>query len=333
MGAGLKKALRKEATDDDATEDKELESKADEVTEENEEEPELKTSGTAALASSGVATEVEEVDADEDHDNDSSKRVYGTYQCSLITPLKTTSGTLIISNRSLSFKGDAFSDVVPFIDDSALPSGIEKSGGATSGSWVDGVMKSDAVPLWYYGVIGLKNVKNLTIYWSQIKMVLPRRYLLRQSAVEVFMKNGRSYLLNFSKSQRNEVFRMLCDVLRLPDELNPRKRVTASGLTQKWKQRKISNFEYLMKLNTLAGRSYNDLTQYPVFPWIIKDYKSDYIDLNDISIYRDLSKPLGALNEARAELYREKYREVLRRRMRARRGKQVDHWLAILQTN
>ena len=310
MGAGLKKALRKEATDDDATEDKELESKADEVTEENEEEPELKTSGTAALASSGVATEVEEVDADEDHDNDSSKRVYGTYQCSLITPLKTTSGTLIISNRSLSFKGDAFSDVVPFIDDSALPSGIEKSGGATSGSWVDGVMKSDAVPLWYYGVIGLKNVKNLTIYWSQIKMVLPRRYLLRQSAVEVFMKNGRSYLLNFSKSQRNEVFRMLCDVLRLPDELNPRKRVTAAGLTQKWKQRKISNFEYLMKLNTLAGRSYNDLTQYPVFPWIIKDYKSDYIDLNDISIYRDLSKPLGALNEARAELYREKYRET-----------------------
>jgi len=29
-----------------------------------------------------------------------------------------------------------------------------------------------------------------------------------------------------------------------------------------------------MCLNTLAGRSYNDLMQYPVFPWVIADYDS-----------------------------------------------------------
>jgi hypothetical protein len=28
----------------------------------------------------------------------------------------------------------------------------------------------------------------------------------------------------------------------------------------------MSNFEYLMRINMLAGRSCNDLTQYPVFP-------------------------------------------------------------------
>jgi WD repeat and FYVE domain-containing protein 3 len=37
----------------------------------------------------------------------------------------------------------------------------------------------------------------------------------------------------------------------------------------------ISNFQYLIHLNTLAGRSYNDLTQYPVFPWIIADWDSE----------------------------------------------------------
>lgn len=37
----------------------------------------------------------------------------------------------------------------------------------------------------------------------------------------------------------------------------------------------ISNFQYLMHLNTLAGRSYNDLMQYPVFPWILADYDSE----------------------------------------------------------
>lgn len=32
-----------------------------------------------------------------------------------------------------------------------------------------------------------------------------------------------------------------------------------------------------MHLNTLAGRSYNDLMQYPVFPWILADYDSEVI--------------------------------------------------------
>lgn len=41
------------------------------------------------------------------------------------------------------------------------------------------------------------------------------------------------------------------------------------------KRGEISNFQYLMHLNTLAGRSYNDLMQYPVFPWILADYDSE----------------------------------------------------------
>lgn len=36
------------------------------------------------------------------------------------------------------------------------------------------------------------------------------------------------------------------------------------SVVQKWVQREISNFEYLMQLNTIAGRTYNDLSQYPV---------------------------------------------------------------------
>lgn len=32
-----------------------------------------------------------------------------------------------------------------------------------------------------------------------------------------------------------------------------------------------------MFLNTSAGRTYNDLTNYPVFPWILADYTSDTV--------------------------------------------------------
>jgi hypothetical protein len=40
-------------------------------------------------------------------------------------------------------------------------------------------------------------------------------------------------------------------------------------------------------------------TQYPVFPWVIADYASEQLDLNDSKTFRDLSKPIGALNKER----------------------------------
>jgi hypothetical protein len=35
-------------------------------------------------------------------------------------------------------------------------------------------------------------------------------------------------------------------------------------MTARWQDFEISNLQYLMHLNTVAGRSYNDITQYPV---------------------------------------------------------------------
>lgn len=43
-----------------------------------------------------------------------------------------------------------------------------------------------------------------------------------------------------------------------------------------------------MTLST--GRTYNDLNQYPVFPWVLTNYESEELDLSQPSNYRDLSK-------------------------------------------
>ena len=61
----------------------------------------------------------------------------------------------------------------------------------------------------------------------------------------------------------------------------------------------------------LAGRTYNDLNQYPVFPWILADYTSESLDLNDPATFRDLSKPVGALDEKRLAFFRERYQGML----------------------
>lgn len=66
-----------------------------------------------------------------------------------------------------------------------------------------------------------------------------------------------------------------------------------------------------MHLNTLAGRSYNDLMQYPVFPWILADYDSLELDLNEPATFRDLTKPMGAQSPDRLEQFRKRYKVII----------------------
>lgn len=54
-------------------------------------------------------------------------------------------------------------------------------------------------------------------------------------------------------------------------------------------------FKFLNLNFLLIGRSYNDLNQYPVFPWILANYESDEIDLKQPTNFRDLSKVLEYL--------------------------------------
>lgn len=63
-----------------------------------------------------------------------------------------------------------------------------------------------------------------------------------------------------------------------------------------------------MYLNTLAGRSYNDLMQYPVFPWILADYDAEELDLTDASTFRDFTKPMGAQSLDRLEQFKKRFR-------------------------
>ncbi len=73
-----------------------------------------------------------------------------------------------------------------------------------------------------------------------------------------------------------------------------------------WSIGYLNNYDYIMILNTLAGRTYNDFAQYPIFPWIIKDYSTPTISL-DQDIYRDLTYPIFAQEEKKREELLNKY--------------------------
>ncbi|KAK2075812.1 hypothetical protein QBZ16_001553 [Prototheca wickerhamii] len=80
--------------------------------------------------------------------------------------------------------------------------------------------------------------------------------------------------------------------------------------TQAWQRGELTNLDYLLFLNLIAGRSFADLTQYPVFPWVLRDYESEELDLDDRAAFRDLSRPVGALSPARLEAAWARYREM-----------------------
>ncbi|KAJ7327170.1 hypothetical protein JRQ81_016929 [Phrynocephalus forsythii] len=162
-------------------------------------------------------------------------------------------------------------------------------------------------------------------YWGYKRRVYKRRYLLQPIAVEVFSGDGRNYLLAFQKGVRNKVYqRYFKLILNLPvfrTSISPffcfdlplsgllSTLVGEKSVTQRWERGEISNFQYLMHLNTLAGRSYNDLMQYPVFPWILADYDSEELDLSNPKTFRNLAKPMGAQTDERLAQYKKRYKD------------------------
>lgn len=156
--------------------------------------------------------------------------------------------------------------------------------------------------------------------YAQLLNVAERRFLFRDVALEVFFGDGRSYLLIFSTGVRAKVIQQLLQYvqtvsLHAPTLLGSSDHRTAGALAKfvdnsalrkackRWEAREISNFEYLMTLNTHAGRTYNDVTAYPVFPWVIADWESDELDLSKPETFRILSLPMGGQTPERRRAY------------------------------
>lgn len=154
---------------------------------------------------------------------------------------------------------------------------------------------------------------------SSVCAIYLRRYRLRDTAMEIFFRRGkhRNFFVDFGHTREDERHRQafaraLMDVaptgcFKQYPSMSPYRLVPELGVQEKWVSGRMSNFDYLMALNTISGRSFNDLCQYPVMPWIISQYDKDTIDLNDPASFRDLTKPVGALNETRLKDFLERF--------------------------
>ena len=156
------------------------------------------------------------------------------------------------------------------------------------------------------------------IAFTDLYSVYRRRYQLQQNALEFYDVHSSGTLVAFTSNKEREA--VLSKVLqsKLPNSIFNSNYGTLisyskfmsnlkARIVSQWLSGKMTNFDFLMHLNSFAGRSFNDLTQYPVFPWVIADYDSEEIDLDDPATYRDLSKPMGAVGDERARQFQERY--------------------------
>ena len=139
-----------------------------------------------------------------------------------------------------------------------------------------------------------KDLYKISLNYDEIKWVFRRRYYYKNSALEIFTKTNKSYYFNFKyESDRevviNEIKSKFKSLFKIKDDLKEPKdnmdniigysndlhknKVKLSRIIAKWKEWKITNFEFLMYINLIGNRSYNDLSQYPVFPWILSNYE------------------------------------------------------------
>ena len=139
-----------------------------------------------------------------------------------------------------------------------------------------------------------------TVLFKDLKYVLRRTFCHHPTAIEFFTVLHNSYFIDFRGTSVDKVMSYFKTSYVPRDTIvqmsDFRTFFAESGKTNLWVERKISNFEYLMYLNIYSGRSFNSPSQYPFFPWILKDYTSSLIDLSNPDVYRDLSLPIGATN-------------------------------------
>ena len=112
-------------------------------------------------------------------------------------------------------------------------------------------------------------------------------YCCQQSALELFFRKGgftdSLYLFFTERKIRDRVYRKIAS--RLPESAIVQKLSESNidlikrlKLDIQWQSGKLPNFDYLMQLNIASGRSIQDITHYPVFPWILKR-TSAFLDL------------------------------------------------------
>ena len=146
--------------------------------------------------------------------------------------------------------------------------------------------------LHFYPLVNARPSEQLQVLFRGINFAMRFTYLQERIGVQIhtYASPHPLILLFDSEDKRENLFSYLQSRVKFHNPADD-----LANMTDLWVKGNLSNFQYLTCLNNLSGRTVLDLSQYPVFPWVLRNYHGEEIDLADSANFRDLSKPMGAL--------------------------------------
>ena len=134
---------------------------------------------------------------------------------------------------------------------------------------------------------------------KDIEEIITRRYLYNYQAFEIFLKNGKSYYFNlYSKDYLKQFLDKIKEIKDINNIINiitePVKYFNKENYYNQWVEDQISTYQYLLYLNKFSSRSFNDINQYPIFPWIFRESDlGSQLNKEQMPKLRDLRYPIS----------------------------------------
>ena len=159
----------------------------------------------------------------------------------------------------------------------------------------------------------VKAFKNEQFYYlcmpfSDISLIYRKRFNASTEAVYIKTKEGQENMFYFPNKNTDQFLAAMEGVAEVKKD--PYASYLKSEEPFKWVDKAMSNWEYLQWLNEIAGRNYNDITQYPVLPWVfVGEEINEAPSPQEIhKYYRDLTKNMGSHgSKERVSRFLEKY--------------------------
>ena len=130
----------------------------------------------------------------------------------------------------------------------------------------------------------LKKDKKIVLEFNDIKEVVNRTFFYSWVSFEIFLKNGKSFLFNLFVEETNYDMLEFLKQKEIPVIRKATEYFRKEEFAKKWKEEKITTFDYILLLNKYSSRTYNDPNQYPVMPWIFLEEGIDFVRNFDLPI-------------------------------------------------
>lgn len=111
---------------------------------------------------------------------------------------------------------------------------------------------------------------------NEIRIILTRKRANDETALEFWTIYGKAILLDFAPVKSSVILSKLDKVemkyLAMKQTQKANELFENCMFTMFWKKGLCSNFDYVMRMNVLSGRSYNDRYLYPIFPAVLSHF-------------------------------------------------------------